>query len=734
VAFKPIEIVINAKDNASAVFSSLQTKVAAVGAAIASYFGIQAFVGVVKGAADFEAAMSRVEAATGATQAEMQQLGQVAKDAGLNSKFSSVEAADALTELGKAGLSSAEALGALPPIINAAGAESLSLGAVADVLTSAIMGMGLSFSDSARVADVLARGAADTKTSILGLGQALSYAAPAAQGLGISLESTVAMIGQFAQGGIDASRAGTALNSILSQFSNPASKFRDELAAAGITTGNFEEALHQLAAAGPKGSKAINAVGLEAGPALRAMLNLGMGALDGLTDKLRNAEGSAAAMAKVMQDNVNGSLASLSSVWQTVKDVLGKPVLPVIKEGVDQLVEALRGAVKDGTIDRFGNTLATAFQEGMKWVKEFVASVDFKAVAARMQSWADETTAAMSRIGEWATNTGNAVSLAYNVMVAGTNGVLTAIYGIGSVFAEMAATVMSGVAKLREGLATVTFGGLSESFKLAAEDARNAAQGFGEAAQAMRDKAQESLDDMADAAQGARTAFGGLANSISPARKAAEEWQKTVANVTKEIQATAAANAAATAVAEKKAAADKAASLAAEQHRTALAGLRAEYDALIGSKQFEAAASKLEQINQKLRETPGAAKDAGKAAEEAARQLEAAFERLGVTSSEALANQAANYKRDFDTIANSGKATAEDLTAAFKKAADAAIAANKGIAPSWVQAQAGVRGYTLETDAAGKSVLQLQTDIKSTAASSARATGEISGGWGGVRD
>ena len=67
MAFKPIEILINAKDNASAVFDSLQTKVVAVGAAIATYFGINAFVGVVKGAADLETALSRVQAATGAS-------------------------------------------------------------------------------------------------------------------------------------------------------------------------------------------------------------------------------------------------------------------------------------------------------------------------------------------------------------------------------------------------------------------------------------------------------------------------------------------------------------------------------------------------------------------------------------------------------------------------------------------------------------------------------------------
>ena len=53
MALKPIQILINAKDEASAVFGRLQTKVAAVGVAIAGYFGIQAFGSAVKSAADF---------------------------------------------------------------------------------------------------------------------------------------------------------------------------------------------------------------------------------------------------------------------------------------------------------------------------------------------------------------------------------------------------------------------------------------------------------------------------------------------------------------------------------------------------------------------------------------------------------------------------------------------------------------------------------------------------------
>ena len=48
------------------------------------------------------------------------------------------------------------------------------------------------------------------------------------------------------------------------------------------------EALRELAEAGPRGQKAINAVGMEAGPALRALLGQGIGALDDLKRKLED--------------------------------------------------------------------------------------------------------------------------------------------------------------------------------------------------------------------------------------------------------------------------------------------------------------------------------------------------------------------------------------------------------------------------------------------------------------
>lgn len=729
MAFKPIEILINAKDNASGVFSSLQAKVATVGAAIATYFGVSAFSNVVKGAADFEQGMSRVQAATGASADEMARLRGAAEDAGASTKFTSTEAAGALENLAKAGLSANDSIAALPAVLNLAQAGDIGLAEASETVTKAVMGMGLAFTDAARVADVLALGANATNTSVSGLAQALSYAAPVAQSAGVSLEGTVAIMGKLADAGIDASRSGTAVSNMLAQFSDPASAFKTALADAGITTNNFEQALHQLAAAGPAGEKAILAVGLNAGPALRALLNQGMGALDELKGKLEGAAGSAAATAAVMQNNLHGALNGLASAWDTVKNALGTPVLPVLQQGVEQLAGAFRAAVADGTVQKFGESIATAFQNGIKFVRDFIGTIDFTAVLARLQEFADNTNTAFTKVGEYATNAGNTVKLAYGVMSAGIDAIMAGIYGIGGAFTEMASIVMSGVAKLRDGLASITFGELSESFKLAAEDARQMAEGFGDAAQAMRDKATDSFVSMSDSAQTARDGWDGLTASAQAATPAMDAAAKAAAVVAKELANGADAAAKAGAAYQKKVNDEQIAKHAADDHAAALVRLRGEYAQLVAGGSIQAAAEKLQEINKALRDTPPAAADAAKAAQDAVAQIDAAFQRLGISSAAALKNQAANAQRDFETIKAAGTSTAEDISAAFRVAAEKAIAANKGIAPSWVTAQAGVRGFRIEVDDAGKSVVKSMDEAKAATEAVGHAAAGSAGGF-----
>ena len=717
MAFKPIQIVINAKDNASAVLGRLERNAKAVGLAIVGYLGVKSFASGIQGAAEFEAAMSRVKAATEGSAAEMAALTKASQDAGSNTKFTSVQAAGALENLAKAGLSAGDSIKALPAVLALAQAGDIELGASSEIVTKAVMGMGLAFDDAGRVADVLAKGANATNTSVEGLAQALSYAAPVASSLGLSLESTVAIIGKFADAGIDASRAGTALNSILSQFQNPLSAFRKELGAAGIVTTNFEEALHQLAAKGKEGEKAINAVGLEAGPALRALLNQGMGSLDELTAKLNDAQGSAAATAKTMSDNLQGSMKGLGSVWDAAVQVLNTPVLPVVRKGVDELTASIRRGIEDGTIAKFGQTLATAFESGLKYFQAFAANVNFDAVILRLQVFASETGETLQRIGMYATNAGNSVQLAWGVMTAGVNGVMGVIYKVGEAFAGVASNIQSGLALLLQGLSKITFGEVSQSFAQAADEMRLSAEATWASSQALVVKADESLQSMAEGAQTARDAWSGLTASSTEAAVAIAQAEEATAKLNEELRQQAELDYKVMEAAEKKREADVAAAIAVEKHKAVIAQLKAEYYQLIASGNVDAATRKLQEISKAQREASGTAVDAAKSTA----LLEQAYADLGMTSNKDLQDMANKAKAAFDQLEADGQQPPMRIAEAWKNMADKVIAANGGIAPEWLKTQAAVKGYVVELDEAGKAVVN--TDRATRKATSSMAAG-----------
>jgi TP901 family phage tail tape measure protein len=676
MAFKPIQIVINAKDNASAVLGRLEGKIKAVGIAVAGYFGIKAFAGGIQGAAEFEAAMSRVKAATDGTAEEMTALTKAAQGAGTSTKYTSVEAAGALENLAKAGLSAGDSIKALPAVLALAQAGDVELATASEYVTKAVMGMGLAFDDAARVADVLAKGANATNTSVEGLAQALSYAAPVANSLGVSLESTVAMVGKLADAGIDASRAGTALNSIMSQFANPASKFRQELGAAGIVTTDFDEAIRQLAASGPAGEKAINAVGMEAGPGLRALINQGMGALDGLTKSLKNAEGSAAAAAKTMSDNLKGALTGLGSVWDSVVVALNTPVLPVLRKGVEELTVSLRRLVDDGTVARMGSVLASAFDNGIKGVQAFLGALNVDQIILRLQVMASEVGEAFQRVTTFATNAGNAVRMAWGVMTAGASAVMAVIYKVGEAFAGVASNIQSGVAVIMDGLSRITFGGVSASFKAAAEEIRLSAEATWASSQALAAKADESFNAMAEGAELARDGWDGLTQAADPAVGAAQKMAAALGEVTQAQEAQAQASQALLKQQEQKAKSDEAA-------RAAVNALRTEYDSFVKEGNLQAAAKKLLEIDRAQQ----ALSKSGVQAADAAALVEQAFKELGVVTDDSLKKSAEKAIAAYEIIKKSGTASPREIALAFEKAAEAAESSADRAIKSWAKAE-----------------------------------------------
>lgn len=124
------------------------------------------------------------------------------------------------------------------------------------------------------------------------------------------------------------------------------------------------------------------------------------------------------------------------------------------------------------------------------------------------------------------------------------------------------------------------------------------------------------------------------------------------------------------------------------------------------------------------------AKDLKRALEDATPGIQGvgkALRRLGVVSDESLREIADGAKAAFDEVRRSGTASTREVSESFRVAAEAAIKANKGIAPFWVSAQAGAQGYEVVVDKAGKATLRLKEATDRSADSHDRAARSIRG-------
>ncbi len=83
-----------------------------------------------------------------------------------------------------------------------------------------------------------------------------------------------------------------------------------------------------------------------------------------------------------------------------------------------------------------------------------------------------------------------------------------------------------------------------------------------------------------------------------------------------------------------------------------------------------------------------------------------AFRQLGVTSDAELRRAADNARNLFESIRDSGTASARELQESFIVYAKAAIEANNGVATDALKAQAAINGVSIEADNAGKTIVR----------------------------
>ncbi len=320
-------------------------------------------VAVIKVGSDFEAAMSEVQAISGATGSDLEKLSDAAKEMGATTKFSASESAEALKYMAMAGWDTEEMLNGLPGVINLAAASGEALGTVSDIVTDAMTAFGLSTEETSRFVDVLAQTANKSNTNVAMLGESFQYVAPVAGALGFSIEDTAVALGLMANSGIKASQAGTSLRTLFTNLTNPVGQSAKAIEALGISIQNsdgsmksFSEIMGDLRGEFSKMTEAEKAqyaamlAGQEGMSGLLAIVNASDSDFQDLAASIAQSNGAAEEMAQTMQNNLQGSITSFRSaaeglgiaIYEGIKDKvkntvdIGTDMLRQLREGFEQ--------------------------------------------------------------------------------------------------------------------------------------------------------------------------------------------------------------------------------------------------------------------------------------------------------------------------------------------------------------------------------------------------------------
>ena len=218
----------------------------------------------VKTAADFDSAMSKVAAVSGATGSDLEALDK-AREMGEKTKFSASEAAEAMNYMAMAGWKTEDMLSGIEGVMNLAAASGEDLATTSDIVTDALTAFGLTAKDSGHFADILAAASSNANTNVSMMGETFKYCAPIAGALGFSAEDTAEAIGLMANAGIKGSQAGTSLRTIMNNLSGDVTICGSAIGEVTIATTNADGSMrdHSYASFGKTGTEILHAFILE---------------------------------------------------------------------------------------------------------------------------------------------------------------------------------------------------------------------------------------------------------------------------------------------------------------------------------------------------------------------------------------------------------------------------------------------------------------------------------------
>lgn len=240
-----LDIIIRAQNQASAVLNSLERDLqslnqqaqdagTALSLGVTAPFTLFAKTGI-QTVSEFSRTMAELEVVTGASGDTLQTLNDTAIELGAVTSFSANEAATAMLELSKAGMSTEEVLSSIPGVLALAAAGGVELGYAANLTASSLNAFQMDASESGYVANLLAAAANESSASIGDLAMGLQQGGFAFNAAGQDIDDLAASLAILTNVGLTGSDAGTALKNAFTRMMSPTEEAKKLMDSMGLS-------------------------------------------------------------------------------------------------------------------------------------------------------------------------------------------------------------------------------------------------------------------------------------------------------------------------------------------------------------------------------------------------------------------------------------------------------------------------------------------------------------------
>ena len=342
---------------------------------------------MVEASMEFEDAMARVKSVCNATTEEMQMMTAEARKMGETTRYTATEAAKAMENLVRNGLSAEQATKALSSVLQLAQANAIGLDEAAVILTNTLNMFNLSVNEAARVNDVLSSTAANTATNVAELYDALANAAPVASVLGFNIEEVNAALGALAQRGVKGADAGTQLRMAFVKLTDPTilKKLKDyniNIDEQTIKADGLAGTFRKLYNAQLSMTQLVD-IFSQKGAAGMANLIMAYQQFERVLNITENSMGTTERMFGQSMGNMNQEIKVLISVWESFLITMGNKTSGIFV-GIVRLLQNLINNFKTvgGTIMNLASVAVPLLSKGINYLVTRFKAASAAAVAA----------------------------------------------------------------------------------------------------------------------------------------------------------------------------------------------------------------------------------------------------------------------------------------------------------------------------------------------------------------